>query len=83
MTSLLSNDSTVAVTTKTVHTEIGAGGNGDGASESDTGLLVGMAVISTLFVLTLVGIAGFYMYRRRRHEAKNINARYQNLGKPL
>ena len=65
----MSNDTTVAVTTKTVHTEIGASGNG--ASESDTGLLVGIGVISALFVLTLVSIGGFFMYRRRRQEAKN------------
>ena len=63
--SLLSDDETVNVTSKTVHTEIGSeeGGGGGG---SDTGLIVGIAVIGGLFALTLFGIAGFAIYKRRK-----------------
>ena len=65
--SLLSDDKTVNVTSKTVHTEIGGGGDVDvGGGGSDTGLIVGIAVIGGLFALTLFGIAGFAIYKRRK-----------------
>ena len=38
--------------------------NSDGGS--DTGLIVGIAVIGVLFALTLFGIAGFAIYKRRK-----------------
>ena len=58
---------TVTVTSKTVHTEIGGGGEENGGGNgSDTGLIVGIAVIGGLFALTLFGIAGFAVYKRRK-----------------
>ena len=64
--SLLLDDETVNVTSKTVHTEIGSDGSGGGSGGSDTGLIVGIAVIGGLFALTLFGIAGFAIYKRRK-----------------
>ena len=64
--SLLSDDGTVTVTSKTVHTEIGSEESGGGGGGSDTGLIVGIAVIGGLFALTLFGIAGFAIYKRRK-----------------
>ena len=64
--SLLSDDGTVTVTSKTVHTEIGGGGEENGGGGSETGLIVGIAVIGGLFALTLFGIAGFAIYKRRK-----------------
>ena len=63
--SLLTGDTTVAVTSKTVHTEIG-GSEGGGGGGSDTGLIVGIAVIGALFALTIFAIAGFAIYKRRK-----------------
>ena len=53
----------VAIFTVTDLPESGGGGGGGG---SDTGLIVGIAVIGGLFALTLFGIAGFAIYKRRK-----------------
>ena len=50
----------VAIFTVTDLPESGGGGG------SDTGLIVGIAVIGGLFALTLYGIAGFAIYKRRK-----------------
>ena len=55
----------MAVTSKTVHTEIGGSSEGGGGG-SDTGLIVGIAVIGALFALTLFAIGGFAIYKRRK-----------------
>ena len=52
----------VAIFTVTDLPESGGGGGGG----SDTGLIVGIAVIGGLFALTLFGIAGFAIYKRRK-----------------
>ena len=44
-------------------TDLPEGNSGGG---SDTGLIVGIAVIGVLFALTLFGIAGFAIYKRRK-----------------
>ena len=56
----------MTVTSKTVHTEIGSEEGGGGGGGSDPGLIVGIAVIGGLFALTLFGIAGFAIYKRRK-----------------